>query len=88
MDFFSIVESIALNFYQEHLYIVIALGVLFLFLLFRKPKIFFAILSVVLIIAGALYLISTLSSTGTSQKERLLHKEDRLYDNYMQPPAR
>ncbi len=88
MDFLAAFESIVRSFYQEYLYVVIALGLVLLVLLFRKPKIFLAILSIVLIITGVLYLISTLSSTGTTQKERLLYKEEKLYDDYLKPPAR
>lgn len=79
MDFFSTIKYIFIPYFQENIYVAIALAVLFLLLLFRKPKIFFAVFFFAILLIGVLYLISTLSSVGVSQKEKLIHKEQQLY---------
>ncbi len=75
MDFFGIINSI-ITFFQNNLFIAIVSAVLLVFLLYRKPKLFFTIFFIVLLLAGVFYLISNLSSTGVSQKEKLLQKGD------------
>lgn len=82
MDFISLIETIFIGFFAENIYIAIALAAVFILLLIRKPKVFFAVICLAALLVGALYLISTLSSTGVSQKEKLLQKEEQLYKNY------
>ena len=62
---------------RENPYIAGALGLLFLFLLFTKPKLFFSVVILVGILAGVFYLISSLASTGASQKEKMFYKEEQ-----------
>jgi hypothetical protein len=75
MDSFGIINSI-ITFFQNNLFIAIVAAVLLVFLLYRKPKLFFTIFFIALLLAGVFYLISNLSSTGVSQKEKLLQKGD------------
>ncbi|MEF9426030.1 MAG: hypothetical protein L0956_02225 [Candidatus Mariimomonas ferrooxydans] len=73
MDFFDIGRSIN-GFLAGNLYISIAVAVLLLFLLFKKPKLFFTIFILALLMAGVFYVISTVSSTGVSHKQKMIEK--------------
>jgi hypothetical protein len=75
MDFREIINSIIV-FFQANLIITIAVAIILTFLLLRKTKLFFLILFIVLLLTGILYLVSTLSSSGLSRKERMLKKEN------------
>jgi hypothetical protein len=75
MDFREIINSIII-FFQANLIITIAIAIILIFLLFRKTKLFFVILFIVLLLVGVLYLVSNLSTSGVSRKERLLKKQD------------
>jgi len=74
MSFGKIINSI-ISYYQANPIIAIAVGIIIVFLLWRKPKLFFLTLLISLLLAGVLYLIMDISTTGVSQKEKLLHKE-------------
>jgi hypothetical protein len=74
MDF-SVTLDFLIALMKENAYVFGLLGILLLFLLFRRPKIFFFVFFLSLLIAGVLYLISSLSDTGVHQKEKLLYKE-------------
>lgn len=82
MDFLIAVKHIFITYIQGHMYIAIALAMALGLLLFRKPKIFFTIFFITLFLTGVLYLISTLSSTGASQKQKLIKQEDQLYRDF------
>lgn len=75
MDFAAIINEIV-TYFRENPYIAGALGLLFIFLLFTKPKLFFSVVVLVGILAGVFYLISNLASTGGSQKEKMIYKEE------------
>ena len=75
MDFFGSINSI-IAFFQNNLFIAIAAAILLVFLLYRKPKLFLTIFLIALFLSGVFYLISTLSSTGVSHKEKILQKGD------------
>jgi len=60
MDFSAIIDSI-MSFFKTHLLITIAAGILLIFLLYRKPKLFFTIFFIGLLLAGIFYLISNVS---------------------------
>ncbi|MBM4137636.1 MAG: hypothetical protein FJ241_12535 [Nitrospira sp.] len=76
MDFLETIKNILIPFIENNIYIAILVGALLIFLLFRKPKLFLAICLLALLLTGVLYLISSLSSTGTHQKQRLIQKEE------------
>jgi hypothetical protein len=80
MDFLIAAKHIFITYIQGHMYIAIALIIVSILLLLRKPRIFFTILFIALFLTGVLYLISTLSTTGASQKQKLLNQEERLLD--------
>lgn len=73
MIFTAVIDSI-ITFFQDHLLFAVAFAIVLLFLLFRRPKVFFTISAIVLLLLGILYLISNLSSTGVTYKEKLISK--------------
>ena len=77
MDFAAIINDIV-TYFRENPYIAGALGLLFIFLLFTKPKLFFSVVILVGILAGVFYLISNLASTGASHKEKMFYKEEEV----------
>ena len=56
--------------------IVIALGLLFL--IYRKPRVFFGILFLGLILAVSVYLITSMAGSGSNQKKRLIHEQKQI----------
>ncbi len=62
------------------MYIAIALALILIFLLIRKPKVFFLILFISLLLIGILYLISALSTTGALHKQRLIQQEGQVFN--------
>ncbi|MGA1869816.1 MAG: hypothetical protein ACMUJM_14875 [bacterium] len=74
MDF-SEVLHIIITFFQNNLIITIAVSIVLVFLLFRKPKLFFSLLFLGLLLVGMLYLVLDISSTGKSHKNKLIHQD-------------
>jgi hypothetical protein len=73
MDFSVIIDSIV-TFLRGYPLIVIALTFLLIIMLFKKPKLFFIISFITLILAVALYVISVVSYTGVTEKKELIDK--------------
>jgi multisubunit Na+/H+ antiporter MnhC subunit len=59
--------------------ILIALG-LIIFML-RKPKLFFSLIGLGLLLAGLIYLILTISGSGSEQKKKMIHEEEKQFDS-------
>ena len=78
MDFAAVIHEVA-RYFGENPYIAGALGLLFLFLLLTKPKLFFSVVILVAILAGVFYLISNLASMGASEKGKLLYKDEQIH---------
>jgi multisubunit Na+/H+ antiporter MnhC subunit len=78
MDFLTAIKHIFITYVQDHIYIGVAIIIVLGILLIRKPRVFLLILFISLILTGVLYLISTLSITGASHKQRLIHEEEQL----------
>ena len=74
MSFFEIINGI-ISFFQANPIIATAVAILLIFLLWRKPKLFFIILLIALLLSGVLYMILDVSSTGVYHKENLIQKE-------------
>ncbi len=74
MSFFEIINGI-ISFFQANLIIATAVAMLLIFLLWRKPKLFFLVLLIALLLSGVLYMILDVSYTGVYHKENLIHKE-------------
>jgi hypothetical protein len=77
MDFTAVINEF-ITYFRENPYIAGALGLFFLFLLFTKPKLFFSVLVLVGLLAGVFYFISSVASTGVSQKGKLFYKEEQV----------
>jgi Ca2+/Na+ antiporter len=73
MDFSIIIDSIV-TFLRDNPLTVIALTFLLIIMLFRKPKLFFMISLITIILAAALYMISVVSSTGVTEEKELIDK--------------
>ena len=78
MDLSGIADTVT-AFCRDNPIITVVVGLFLLFLLYRKPKLFFGLLCLALILAGVLYVIMDVASIGKSQKgqlvERSIHPE-------------
>ena len=79
MGFSQFMDSI-LSFAQNHPIIVIILALVLLYLLVRKPKLFLGILLLGLILVGLFYLIMNIAGSGSEEKKRLFHEEEKQVD--------
>jgi hypothetical protein len=73
MDLSEMVNSVTL-FFKDNPIIAVAVGLLLLFLLIRKPKLFLVLFCLVLLLAAALYLIMDVASIGKTGKEKIIQK--------------
>ena len=76
MDLSEIIDSILTSLVDNPL-VTITIAILLIIMLFRKPKIFFMIFFVTLLLGVILYVISIVSSTGVSQKKELIDKSTK-----------
>jgi hypothetical protein len=76
MGFSSIVDSF-FSYAQENPWTLLALALCLLFLFYRKPKLFFGMLSLGLVLAGLFYLIMNLAGTGSERKRGLVSDEEK-----------
>ena len=69
------------SFAQNHLILVILVIVLGLTLfMVRKPKLFFSLIGLGLLLAGLVYLILSISGSGSEQKKKMIHEEEKQFD--------
>jgi hypothetical protein len=68
------------SFIQNNTVIAIAIAVILLFLIYRKPKLFFGILFLGLFLTVLFYLITSMAGSGSKQKKRLLFEEEKQSD--------
>ena len=78
MDFFDIINNIVV-YLQSNIYVTVGLALVFLFLLFSKPKLFITLLLIASILLGVLYMISSVAGTGLNYKQGMI-KEKVLRD--------
>ncbi len=71
---FTALSSDIIEYLPSNNYITIALAGILLLILFRKPKLFFTLLLVSAVIAGSLFLISTISDLGIGNKSVLVRE--------------
>ena len=69
------------SFAQNHTVIVIVLALGLLFLMYRKPKLFFGILFLGLFLVGLYYMITSMAGSGSEQKKRMIPQEEKESDN-------
>jgi multisubunit Na+/H+ antiporter MnhC subunit len=68
------------SFAQNHVIVVIVIVLGLILFMLRKPKLFFSLIGLGLLLAGLLYLIVSLSSSGSEQKKKMLHEEKNQFD--------
>ncbi len=68
------------SFAQNNTVTAIAIAVILLFLIYRKPKLFFGILFLGLFLAVLFYLITSMAGSGSKQKKRLILEEEKQSD--------
>ena len=80
MGFSQFMDTI-LSFAQNHTIIVIVLALVLLYFMYRKPKVFFGILLLGVLLAGLFYLITSISGPAKDQKKKLIHEEKQVDTN-------
>ncbi len=73
MSFSEIANSV-LSLSKDNPIIAVVVGLILLFLLFRKPKLFFGLIFLAAILALVLYFIEDVSSKGKSGKGEMIEK--------------
>lgn len=68
MDFSETINDIAV-YLQSNIYVTLGLVLVSLLLIFRKPKIFIAILVIVFLLYGVLFMISDVTETGDAHRQ-------------------
>ena len=76
VDFSRFLDGIV-SFAQNSPIIVIVLAVGVLFFIYRKPKLFFSLLALGLLLVGLFYLIMSISGQGSEKKKALTHGEEQ-----------
>jgi len=76
MDFSEAINSIV-SFYGNNPIIAILIALVLIFLIWRKPKFFFSVLFIALLLLGIIHLIISTAGSGKAQKENLLQKEEK-----------
>jgi hypothetical protein len=67
-----------LSFAQNHTFIIIVLALVFLYFMYRKPKLFFGILLLGAVLVGFFYLITSISGPAKEQKKKLIREEKQV----------
>jgi hypothetical protein len=80
VDFSGFMGGIV-SFAQNHTVIAIVLALGLLFFIYRKPKLFLALLFLGLFLWGLFYMITSIAGSGSQQKERLIQQEKKESDN-------
>ncbi|MEW6713498.1 MAG: hypothetical protein AB1306_00200 [Nitrospirota bacterium] len=60
---------------QGNIYVTLGLVLLFLLLIFRKPKIFITIFVIAFLLFGILYMLSDVTETGDVHREEMAEKK-------------
>ena len=76
MDLFETVNS-AVSFLKGNPVIAVIVALFLVIFIYRRPKLFFGVLFLALILAAAIYLIMGMASSGSLQKGKLIHKEEK-----------
>ena len=76
MNFSRFIEDI-ISFAQNNPIIAIILVLGLLFFMYRKPKLFFGLLGLGVLLAGLLYLIVNIASLGSEKKKALTHEQEQ-----------
>jgi membrane protein required for beta-lactamase induction len=79
--FLSGLTDAIVSFAQSNTIIAVIIALILLFLIYRKPKLFFGLLSLVFIVALLFYMIANLAGSGSERKKRLIDKEQTQSDS-------
>jgi len=89
MDFTEIINNLTgtvLGLAHANPLIALAVLLIVAYLIYRKPVFFFSVFMLGLILAGVLYMIMSMSTSGMSQKEKLIH-EGKEPENSLRLPG-
>jgi hypothetical protein len=80
VDFSEFMDAIG-SFAQDYTVIAIAVALILLFFLYKKPKLFLGLLLLGLFLAGLFYMIMSIAGSGSEQQKRLTHGEEQSDTN-------
>ena len=89
MDFAAIIDALMDQVSEiVHANPLLALAVVLIlaYLIYRKPLLFLSVVVLGFILAGVLYLITSISSPGVSNKEKMIQKRSEP-ENSFRPPG-
>ncbi len=66
---------------QTHTIIAILIALGLIIFMVRKPKLFLSLIGLGLLLAGLIYLILTISGSGSEQKKKMIHEEEKQFDS-------
>lgn len=70
MDFSETINDIVV-YLQSNIYVTLGLVLVFLLLIFRKPKIFITIFVIAFLLFGILYMLSDVTETGDEHRQEM-----------------
>lgn len=73
MEIANILSDIT-TFFQGNIPAAIAVLIIVLFLAYKKPKLFFTLFFLVILLLGIVYVITFVSDVGTSHKKTMIQK--------------
>jgi len=79
MDFSGFLPGLMdtiVSFAQSNTIIAIIIALILLYLIFRKPKLFFGLISLGLIVALLFYIIGNLAGSGSDRKKSLIEQTE------------
>jgi len=79
MDFSGFLPGLVggiVSFAQSNTIIAILIALILLYLIFRKPKLFFGLISLGLIVALLFYIIGNLAGSGSDRKKSLIEQTE------------
>ena len=79
MDLSGFMDSI-ISFAQNNTIIAIVVALGLLYLLYRKPKLFFVLLLLGLFLYRLIYMVTSMGGSGSAQKKTLLQQEENQPD--------
>lgn len=68
-----------ITFFQNSPIAALAAALFILFLAYKKPKMFFTLLLLTLVIIGVFYLITYVSDVGTTHKKTMIKQKDEPF---------
>ncbi len=79
MDLSGFADSI-ISFAQNNTIIAILVGLILLYFVYRKPKLFLILILLGLFLYGLVYMVTSMGSSGSAQKRKLLQQEEKQPD--------